>query len=89
MTLNEIDKSELILESYRIKGITPSECRSIFLDWALKLPDSFEQETAIEFLIQSYTLDAPGHPMTTILKQALLGSAQTGRRGGRSARHSG
>ncbi len=89
MTLNEIDKSELILESYRIEGITASECRSLFLDWALKLPSGFEQKPAIDLLIQTYTLDAPDHPMGAILTQALLGSAQTGRRGGRAARHSG
>lgn len=89
MTLNEIDKSELILESYRIEGITASECRSIFLDWALKLPSGFDQKAAIEFLIQAYALNAPDHPMSSILKQALVGSVQTGRRGGRAARHSG
>ena len=29
------DPRGLILESYRIEGITEGQCRSIFLDWAL------------------------------------------------------
>ena len=37
-TLDDIDKSGLIREAYRIDGITPPECRSIFVDWAIKLP---------------------------------------------------
>ena len=32
------DHKGLILEAYRIEGITLPECRSIFLDWALSLP---------------------------------------------------
>jgi len=33
------DPKGLIRESYRIEGIGMAECRSIFLDWALSLPD--------------------------------------------------
>jgi hypothetical protein len=86
MTLDEIDKSELIYESYRIDGIHLSECRSIFLDWAMKLPVGIEPKSAIEFLLAHYATDAPDHPMTGVLRDG-LGSAQiTGRRGGRKAR---
>ena len=31
------DPKGLIYESYRIPDISPPECRSIFLDWALSL----------------------------------------------------
>ena len=34
-----LDPKGLIRESYRIEGITEGECRSVFLDWALSLPD--------------------------------------------------
>ncbi len=86
MTLDEIDKSQLILESYRIEGITGSECRSIFLDWALKLPAEADQRAAIAFLLQVYGGDAPDHPMTAVLREGLEAPAQAKRRGGRGAR---
>ncbi len=37
MELNLADPKGLVRESYAIEGITPGECRSIFLDWALSL----------------------------------------------------
>jgi hypothetical protein len=86
MTLDEIDKSQLILESYRIEGITGPECRSIFLDWALKLPAEFDQRGAIAFLVQVYGGDHPDHPMTAVLRDGLETAAKAKRRGGRAAR---
>ena len=38
LRLEEADPKGLVRESYRIDGITPGECRSIFVDWALSLP---------------------------------------------------
>ena len=38
MELAEADPKGLVRESYRIEGITPGECRSIFMDWALSIP---------------------------------------------------
>jgi len=86
MTLSEIDKSQLILESYRIEGITSPECRSIFLDWALKLPAEVDQRGAISFLLQVYGGDHPDHPMTAVLREGLEAPANAKRRGGRGAR---
>ena len=86
MTLDDIDKTGLILESYRIDGIEISQCRSIFLDWALKLPESFDQTAAIEMLIETYARNAPDHPMNSVLSDGLGSAARTGRRGGRRAR---
>ena len=39
MELTTSDPKGLIRESYRIEGITPGECRSVFMDWALSLPN--------------------------------------------------
>lgn len=86
MTLDDIDKSELIFESYRIDGIQPSECRSIFLDWALKLSTDIDQKAAINLLIDVYALKAPDHPMSLVLRDSLGVAAVSGRRGGRAAR---
>lgn len=62
-----LDPKRLIHESYRIEGITPAECRSILLDWALSVPG--DPRTALAGLVQRYgTID---HPMTDLLRQGL------------------
>ena len=86
MTLNDIDKTGLIGESYRIDGIDVSQCRSIFLDWALKLPEGVDQMAAIRLLVETYAKNAPDHPMSAVLRDGLGLAARTGRRGGRRAR---
>lgn len=86
MDLSKIDPSNLIFESYRIEGIMPEECRSIFLDWALKLPAEFDQQQSIAALISAYADNTPDHPMNAVLREATAPMAQTGRRGGRAAR---
>lgn len=86
MTLDEIDKSNLIYESYRIEGITASECRSIFVDWAFKLPASIAPQDAIALLLQTYEAAAPDHPMSIILREGLTTPDRPKRRGGRNAR---
>ncbi len=89
MTLDEIDKSELIYESYRIDGISASQCRSIFLDWALKLSTDTDQKAAIHLLIDTYVPNSPDHPMNMVLLDALESPVQKGRRGGRAGRSRG
>lgn len=86
MTLDEIDKSELIQESYRMEGVLPSECRSIFLDWALKLPSELDPKRAIEVLINTYVKSAPDHPMSHVLTESLRVLPKPVRRGGRGSR---
>jgi len=86
MDLKQIDKSELIQESYVIDGITAEECRSIFLDWALKLPDAIDQQAAIKALLAVYAPNNVDHPMTKVLTEGLTAASKTGRRGGRKAR---
>ncbi|MEL7299620.1 MAG: hypothetical protein AAFM92_04470 [Pseudomonadota bacterium] len=86
MDLAEADPKGLIRESYRIDGITGGECRSIFLDWAISVPESADTLAQVRFLIETYAADAPGHPMTETLRAALEAPPVTGRRGGRKAR---
>jgi hypothetical protein len=86
MELAEADPKGLIRESYRIEGITTAECRSIFMDWALSLPPDRSVPDAARALIASYGLAAPGHPMTTVLDEALVAPPAPRRRGGRAGR---
>ncbi len=88
MTLNEIDPAGLIRESYRIEGIDAPQCRSIFLGWLLKLPETVDQHEAIRLMLESFARsDATRqHPMSEILRQALHAPENARRRGGAKAR---
>jgi hypothetical protein len=83
---SEIDPKALIYEAFRIDEITPEQCRSIFLDWALSLPAGQDTKTALKALIANYGVLAPDHPMTQILRQGLSDNATPHRRGGWRAR---
>jgi hypothetical protein len=78
------DPKGLIRESYRICGVTAADCRSIFLDWALSLPEGRRPDAAIPALLARY--GQPGHPMTAVLTEALGRPGRRGRRGGSSGR---
>lgn len=85
MSHNDDDPRGLIREAYRIAGITMPECRSIFLDWALSLPDGADLATSAARLLAAH---APAdHPMTQILNEAQADAPPRARRGGRKARH--
>lgn len=86
MELAEADPKGLVRESYRIDGITPGECRSIFMDWALSIPVDAAIPDAVRVLIATYALAEPDHPMSTVLHQALAAPETPRRRGGRMAR---
>jgi len=86
MTLEEIDAVGLIREAYRIDGITDAECRSIFVDWALRLPSELNAQEAITALLKTYEAGQEAHPMTLVLKEGLTKSERPKRRGGRAAR---
>ncbi|MFX0540377.1 hypothetical protein ACEWPM_001415 [Roseovarius sp. S4756] len=81
-----LDRKGLIFEAYRIDGIAPEECRSIFLDWALSLPDGQDTQEAIAHFLARYQADHPAHPMTAVLLQGQEGSARPRRRGGWKSR---
>jgi hypothetical protein len=86
MTREEADPKGLVRESYRIDGITAGECRSILMDWALSLPVGAPFAAAVQVLIAQYGGDAPDHPMTAVLGQALADPGTPRRRGGRAGR---
>ena len=86
MTLEQIDATGLIREAYRIEGITAAECRSIFVDWALKAPVAIPSAVAIARLLDVYGADNPDHPMTAVLREGLNPPTPPKRRGGRKAR---
>lgn len=86
MDLGEADPKGLVRESYRIEGITVDQCRSIFLDWALSMPVGAQVADAARALIAIYGTEAPGHPMTAVLGEALTAPTDPKRRGGRAAR---
>lgn len=80
------DPKGLIREAYRIDAITAEECRSIFLDWALSMPDSQNPQALIMALLAQYEADHPDHPMTETLRAGIAEAPSARRRGGRKAR---
>ncbi len=78
---DEIDPKGLIAESYRIENITPEECRSVFLDWALALSTDQDQTAALRILLDRHGAEVD-HPMTTVLKDGLEAASSPRRRGG-------
>jgi len=75
------DPKGLIYEAYRIEGITKSECRTIFLDWALSLSVARETNAALRAVLALYGTD-PAHPMTEVMSEGLHAIATPRRRGG-------
>jgi hypothetical protein len=86
MLIEDADPKGLVRESYAIEGITLSECRSIFIDWALSLPMVIDTPDALRSLIAHYAQGLDAHPMTTVLTEALVTPASPKRKGGRGAR---
>lgn len=76
------DPKALISEAYRIEGITAEECRSIFLDWALSLPEDRSSREMIKVLLARYAGQAPDHPMTAIMAEGAKTMTRPARRGG-------
>jgi hypothetical protein len=78
------DPKGLIRESFRIEGITASECRSIFVDWALSLAAD-DTGPSIKALLETYAAEPADHPMKTVLNDGLNTPPAARRRGGRAA----
>lgn len=87
--IEALDARGLIRESYRIDGIGAAECRSIFLDWALGLPDGADPEEARAGVLAHYEPEFPDHPMTEVLREGLGQPGRPRRRGGWRARDRG
>ena len=79
------DPKALIRESFNIEGIKIEECRSIFLDWALSLPNDTDARKIIPLLIEQYG-DKQEHPMLVTLKEGMIKTVSPIRRGGRKGR---
>lgn len=85
--MNQVDPHDpkgLVREAYAIEGITPGECRSIFLDWALSLPLGTDPGPPARVLLTRHA--TPDHPMSAVLRDALAVDLPARRRGGRAAR---
>lgn len=82
MERDPLDPKGLIREAYRIDGIGPGECRSIFLDWALSHPDDAATGDSIAQLLERYGIAHPDHPMTEVLREGLARAESPRRRGG-------
>ena len=80
------DPRGLIYESYRIDGIGEPECRSIFLDWAIGVPIGQDSSEFVRKLLGRFGAEFPEHPMTGVLKAALVPPVHDGRRGGAAGR---
>ena len=81
-----LDPKGLIREAYRIEGIGLSECRSIFLDWALGVPEGSDPRAQIEALLERHAGEPEDHPMTRTLRDGLAPPDRPRRRGGWSGR---
>ena len=79
------DPKALIRESFNIEGINIEECRSIFLDWALSLPNDVDAKKIIPLLIDKYN-DKKEHPMLLTLREGLITTVSPKRRGGKRGR---
>lgn len=86
MDLSHIDQVGLMREAYRMEPLSLEEARSIFVDWALRLPVDIPSDQAISLLLAAYATDAEDHPMTRVLREGLTQAATPKRRGGRAAR---
>jgi hypothetical protein len=69
VTGDALDPRGLIREAYAIEGITPWDCRSIYLDWALGLPPGADAAAATAALHARHAPAHPGHPMTAVLAE--------------------
>jgi hypothetical protein len=83
-----MDPRGLIREAYRIEGIGPEDCRSIFFDWAMGLAAGVDPAGAAAALRAHHAAEPADHPMTLLLEEAAAGGvAGPGRRrGGRRSR---
>ena len=86
MKVDDVDPKGLIREGYRIEGITSPECKTIFFDWAIQVPETADRAAHIAFCISHYGAGQPDHPMTAVLQAALAPAPERIRRGGRAGR---
>lgn len=92
LTIERADPKRLIRESFCIDGITTEECRSIFVDWALSLPQDVGATEAARLVLEAYAPKAvageAAHPMVQVLVEGARtpDGDKPRRRGGRAGR---
>lgn len=64
-----IDPRGLIEEAYRME-LGPADCRTVFFDWALGLPEG-AGHAEVAALLDHYGPGHPDHPMTAVLREGL------------------
>ena len=85
MNMNlDADPRGLIREAYSIGDLTREECRSIFLDWALGVPDGVSATDLLPALLTHYEPDYPDHHMTTLIREGMVKIGRPRRRGRQS-----
>lgn len=62
-----IDPRGLIREAFAMPDISEADCRSIFFDWALGLPEDADALGAIDALLERHAAAADAHPMRRVL----------------------
>jgi len=77
-----LDPKGLMHDAFDMDEITPAQCRSIFLDWALSLPSDQDTGAALRILADRYCATMPAHPMAQVLTQGLSEMTAPKRRGG-------
>lgn len=82
----QLDPKGLIRDCYKIDGIRPEECRSVFLDWAISQADGLNVQDMLCQLITQYADPLPLHPMSVVLYEATAEPKPVKRRGGRQGR---
>ena len=76
------DPRGVIAEAFRMSDLGEAECRSIFLDWVLGLPDEADVAGRARALLARHEAPAD-HPMTPVLQSASSDAGPPRRRGGR------
>ena len=80
-----LDPKGLMREAFRMEEIDEPMCRSVYLDWALSLPQSLDPAQATAELLARYAPAHPDHPMTAVLREGVERKARPARRRGRRA----
>jgi hypothetical protein len=86
MMRDPIDPTGLIAESFLIDGISASECRTIFFEWAMGIGADVDTQAAVKIHLARHQPTHPDHPMIVTLLAALGDLRPPRRKGGRRAR---
>ena len=77
------DPIGLFFEAFRIEGITERDCRTIFFDWALGVPEGADIAALVRELHEHYAVRYPEHPMVSVLAEGMAAPVKSAKRRGR------